>query len=276
MKLVEPLKHECPRVYRRGGSGQPFRLLEPLEHECPRVYRRGGSGELFLLLEPFNHEDKELCIGDELFEKMIEEGYFTEVQTAIIMQQMGLAISGALENGVRRRDLKPEEFLFQTKKVGEKNFLKVTGPGLSYVLAPGQVLVGKKTQSSEHWHCSVLTHQRLDSHAPQIRAYAKRVWQTSGYSVYFYCLIHAKAKGVRGAGAWRRCVAQVRGAGIGARLRSFEPCLRAATFESPPPSRPFESLLRASGERCDVCAGDREQRSDVCAGDREQRTPERK
>ena len=101
-------------------------------------------------------------MGDELFEEVIEAGYFAEVQAAITMQQMGRAMPGALGIGACRRDLKPEEFLFQIKKAGEKNLLKVTGPGLSYVLAPGQVLVGRKTQSSEHWHCSVLTHQRLD------------------------------------------------------------------------------------------------------------------
>ena len=61
---------------------------------------------------------------------MIEAGYFAEVQAAITMQQMGRATPGAPGIGACRRDLKPEEFLFQTKKAGGENIPKVTGPGL--------------------------------------------------------------------------------------------------------------------------------------------------
>ena len=78
-------------------------------------------------------------MGDELFEEVIEAGYFAEVQAAITMQQMGPATPGAPGFGACRRDLKPKEFLFQTKKTGENNALKVTGQELSCTLAQGLV-----------------------------------------------------------------------------------------------------------------------------------------
>ena len=50
---------------------------------------------------------------------MMKGGHFAEAQAANTMQQMGRAMACALGNGVCRRDLETEEFLFQTKKTGK-------------------------------------------------------------------------------------------------------------------------------------------------------------
>ena len=144
------------------------------------------------------------------------------------------------------------------------NTLKVTGLGLSCNLAHGQdptmkavnhwhiapqVLLGKEDQSSEPRHCSVLMHQRLDARAPQLASLA--------YKCLFRLLrLHDLRWELKG--TWRRCVAQALAQDLGLSSHAFEPLLRVAA--------------QCHCNRCDVCAGDREQRSDVCAGDREQRT----
>merc|ERR1712203_1333126 len=73
----------------------------------------------------------ELCIGGELFDRIIEAGHFTETQAATLMQQIVKAIYFMHESHVCHRDLKPENFLFTTKESIEKALLKIIDFGLS-------------------------------------------------------------------------------------------------------------------------------------------------
>merc|ERR1719454_1896954 len=85
----------------------------------------------------------ELCMGGELFDRIIDAGHFTEVQAATLMQQIIRAIYYMHENHVVHRDLKPENFLFTTKESIEKNLLKIIDFGLSCKFEAGQVLTTK-------------------------------------------------------------------------------------------------------------------------------------
>lgn len=123
----------------------------------------------------------ELCSGGELFDRIIELGHFTEVQAAILMQQIIRAIYYMHENQVCHRDLKPENFLFMTKEPIEKNFLKIIDFGLSckfvagkpletkagtpYYVAP-QVLAGSYDQLSDLWSCGVIMYVLLCGYPP--------------------------------------------------------------------------------------------------------------
>mmetsp|Transcript_49020 Transcript_49020/g.116631 ORF Transcript_49020/g.116631 Transcript_49020/m.116631 type:complete len:509 (+) Transcript_49020:143-1669(+) len=123
----------------------------------------------------------ELCSGGELFDRIIDAGHFSEVQAAILMQQIVRAIYYMHENHVCHRDLKPENFLFQTKDPIEKNTLKIIDFGLSckftpdqvlttkagtpYYVAP-QVLAGKYDQSSDLWSCGVIMFVLLCGYPP--------------------------------------------------------------------------------------------------------------
>jgi calcium-dependent protein kinase len=123
----------------------------------------------------------ELCSGGELFDKIIEAGHFTEVQAAILMQQIIRAIYYMHENHVCHRDLKPENFLFMTREAIDKNLLKIIDFGLSckfeagqvlttkagtpYYVAP-QVLAGKYDHSSDLWSCGVIMYVLLCGYPP--------------------------------------------------------------------------------------------------------------
>ena len=71
------------------------------------------------LIEYFEDEKNyyiitELCNGGELFDKIIENEFFTEHQAARIFNQLLQGLNYCHQSGVVHRDLKPENFLFET------------------------------------------------------------------------------------------------------------------------------------------------------------------
>mmetsp|Transcript_88907 Transcript_88907/g.252078 ORF Transcript_88907/g.252078 Transcript_88907/m.252078 type:complete len:414 (+) Transcript_88907:2-1243(+) len=123
----------------------------------------------------------ELCSGGELFDRIIESGHFTEVQAAMLMQQIIQAIHYMHNNAICHRDLKPENFLFTTKDPIEKNVIKIIDFGLScqfkpntplttkagtpYYVAP-QVLTGKYDEKSDLWSVGVIMYVMLCGYPP--------------------------------------------------------------------------------------------------------------
>jgi len=123
----------------------------------------------------------EICSGGELFDRIIETGHFTEVQAAIVMQQILRGMYYMHETHLTHRDLKPENFLFQTKDPIEKCTLKIIDFGLSCKFADGQqlttkagtpyyvapqVLAGKYDQSADLWSCGVIMYVLLCGYPP--------------------------------------------------------------------------------------------------------------
>mmetsp|Transcript_64545 Transcript_64545/g.163579 ORF Transcript_64545/g.163579 Transcript_64545/m.163579 type:complete len:505 (+) Transcript_64545:102-1616(+) len=123
----------------------------------------------------------ELSSGGELFDRIIESGHFTEVQAAVLMQQIVRALYYMHENHVCHRDLKPENFLFMTKEPIEKNLIKIIDFGLSCTFEPGkvlttkagtpyyvapQVLAGKYDQLSDMWSIGVIMYVMLCGYPP--------------------------------------------------------------------------------------------------------------
>merc|ERR1740121_465803 len=79
----------------------------------------------------------ELCLGGELFDRIIDSGRFTEVQAAMIMQHIFRAIYYMHENHICHMNLKPENFLFTSKDIIEKTSLKIIDFGLAAEFGPG-------------------------------------------------------------------------------------------------------------------------------------------
>ena len=74
----------------------------------------------------------ELCKGGELFDKIIEEEYFSELDSARIFKQILLSLNYCHSQGIAHRDLKPENFLFESDE--KESDLKIIDFGLSKVV----------------------------------------------------------------------------------------------------------------------------------------------
>merc|ERR1711879_431836 len=106
----------------------------------------------------------------------IEEGHFTEVNAAILMQQIVRAIFYMHQNNVCHRDLKPENFLLATHEPIDKNLIKIidfgfackvedgqnleTRVGTAYYVAP-EVLAGSYNHMCDLWSCGVIMYVML-------------------------------------------------------------------------------------------------------------------
>jgi len=154
---------------------QEIAIMKIMDH--PNILKLYESFEdhrnIYLILE--------ICAGGELFDRIIDSGHFTEVQAAIVMQNMFRAMFYMHENHVCHRDLKPENFLFTTKEPIEKTHLKVidfglackfsreqvltTKAGTPYYVAP-QVLAGKYDQASDLWSLGVIMYVVLCGYPP--------------------------------------------------------------------------------------------------------------
>mmetsp|Transcript_58933 Transcript_58933/g.108010 ORF Transcript_58933/g.108010 Transcript_58933/m.108010 type:complete len:502 (+) Transcript_58933:88-1593(+) len=154
---------------------QEIAIMKIMDH--PNIIKLYESFEdhrnIYLILE--------LCTGGELFDRIIDAGHFTEVQAAIVMQNMFRAMFYMHENHICHRDLKPENFLFTTKDAIEKAALKVidfglackfsadqvltTKAGTPYYVAP-QVLAGKYDQAADLWSLGVIMYVVLCGYPP--------------------------------------------------------------------------------------------------------------
>jgi len=123
----------------------------------------------------------ELCTGNELFDRIIDESRLSERQSAIIMRQVFRALSYMHECHVMHRDLKPENFLFSTKESVETTTLKLIDFGLSRQFEPGemmttragtpyyvapQVLAGKYDHMCDQWSAGVIMYIMLVGYPP--------------------------------------------------------------------------------------------------------------
>lgn len=162
MENIEPFKRE-------------IQIMNKLDH--PNIIKLYDTFEdsrnLYLIIE--------LGVGGDLFDKVIEAGHFTELQAAILMQQITRALYYMHSVQVCHRDLKPESFLFMTKDPIEKNTLKIFDFNLSCRFEPGQVLTTKSTTAyyiapqvlagsydylSDMWSCGVIMYLMICGYPP--------------------------------------------------------------------------------------------------------------
>ena len=76
----------------------------------------------------------ESCRGGELFDRIIEAEFFSELQAANIFKQILQSLSYCHSLGIAHRDLKPENFLFETKDADSE--LKIIDFGLAKIMNP--------------------------------------------------------------------------------------------------------------------------------------------
>lgn len=83
------------------------------------ILRKVRHPNIVGLYEDFDTKDKlylvlQLVTGGELFDRIVEEGQFTEKDASRIVKQMTSAIDYLHDMGIVHRDLKPENLLFKT------------------------------------------------------------------------------------------------------------------------------------------------------------------
>ncbi|KAL4472084.1 hypothetical protein ABPG72_001082 [Tetrahymena utriculariae] len=121
----------------------------------------------------------EVCEGGELFDRIIERGFFSEVDARTIFTQIMQAINYCHSKSISHRDLKPENFLFLTKhddspikvidfglsKNFDHNQAMTTKAGTPYYISP-EVLQGKYDESCDIWSGGVILYILLSGNPP--------------------------------------------------------------------------------------------------------------
>ncbi|KAF4677960.1 hypothetical protein FOL47_008064 [Perkinsus chesapeaki] len=152
---------------------QEIAIMKMLDH--PNIIRLYETFEdaknIYLVME--------LCTGGELFDRIIDKGYFTENDAAVIMKQMFAAVYYCHKHHIMHRDLKPENFLFLDKTPDSP--LKVIDFGLASLFEPGefmktkagtpyyvapQVLQGYYNEKCDSWSCGVIMYILLCGYPP--------------------------------------------------------------------------------------------------------------
>lgn len=150
-------------------------ILSILDH--PNIARLCESFEdrrfVYLVLE--------LCSGGELFERICQEGSFTEHVAAICVRHMLLAINYLHTNHIIHRDLKPENWLLGSKDEVGKSSLKLIDFGISKRYKAGEalttkcgtpnyvapeVLSGRYNEKVDTWSIGVITYIMLCGRQP--------------------------------------------------------------------------------------------------------------
>lgn len=87
----------------------------------------------------------ELCRGGELFDRIIEQGYFSEAYACSLMRCILAALFYLHRHGIVHRDLKPENFMFLDKGkdapfkiIGTSIFISLENPLESFPLGSAE------------------------------------------------------------------------------------------------------------------------------------------
>lgn len=124
----------------------------------------------------------EMCSGGELFDLIVERGYFTEKEVAVLARTILQVVAHCHSKGILHRDLKPENFLLKHNNGSiEKSNLRAIDFGLStfhsngqsckkvvgsaYYLAP-EVLKGHYSWACDAWSAGVMIYIMLSGMPP--------------------------------------------------------------------------------------------------------------
>ena len=151
-------------------------ILKTLDHpNIIKVYE-------FFKTEKYIYIINELCTGGELFDKIVDVKYFSEIVACNIMRQLLSAVAYCHEKGVIHRDLKPENILIEKVEEKNKDFFhikvidfgtcemlkksKLTEQiGTSFYIAP-EVLKNGYNEKCDLWSCGVILYILLCGSPP--------------------------------------------------------------------------------------------------------------
>uniref|UniRef100_A0A0E0K7C5 non-specific serine/threonine protein kinase n=1 Tax=Oryza punctata TaxID=4537 RepID=A0A0E0K7C5_ORYPU len=116
--------------------------VEDVRREIQIMHHLAGHGSVVTIQGAYEdtlyvHIVMELCEGGELFDRIVERGYFSERKAAEITRVIVGVVEACHSLGVMHRDLKPENFLLKDR--AREASLKAIDFGLSVFFKPGQV-----------------------------------------------------------------------------------------------------------------------------------------
>ena len=88
-----------------------------------------GSSNFYMVME--------LCSGGEVFDRIVEQEYYTESQAKKAVRMIASALDTCHKMGIVHRDLKPENLLYASEK---SDVIKLADFGLSNILSPDRML----------------------------------------------------------------------------------------------------------------------------------------
>lgn len=121
----------------------------------------------------------ELCLGGELFERIVSLQKFSEIEAAKFMYQIMSAVLTCHEHGIVHRDLKPENIMFVSNKSDspikvidfgtsrklEGKCVLTSLTGTAHYIAP-EVLKGNYDFKCDIWSCGVILYIMLCGYPP--------------------------------------------------------------------------------------------------------------
>lgn len=148
---------------------QEIKILSKLDHpNIIKIYEYFiSSRNIYIVMEMLN--------GGELFDKIISNEKFSEVEAANTMKEILSAVQFCHDRKIVHRDLKPENILvegtttkiidFGTSRKFETDKLMSNFHGTPYYVAP-EVLSEKYNEKCDIWSCGVIMYILLCGHPP--------------------------------------------------------------------------------------------------------------
>lgn len=138
---------------------QEIKILSKLDHpNIIKIYEYFNTNRNIFIVT-------ELLSGGELFDQIIEQKKFSEVNAAKTMKEVLSAIQYCHEKKIVHRDLKPENILvedstikiidFGTSRKFENNKMMSNSHGTPYYIAP-EVLLNRYNEKCDIWSCGVI------------------------------------------------------------------------------------------------------------------------
>ncbi|KAL8036451.1 hypothetical protein ABFX02_12G160100 [Erythranthe guttata] len=115
--------------------------VEDVRREIQIMHHLAGHPNVISIVGAYEdavavHVVMELCVGGELFDRIIQRGHYTERKAAELARLIVGVVEACHSLGVMHRDLKPENFLFVNEE--EESPLKTIDFGLSVFFKPGE------------------------------------------------------------------------------------------------------------------------------------------
>lgn len=149
------------------------------------IMKKVDHPNILKLFEIFEDEQHvyivmELINGSELFDRIVDKGYYSEKNTVNIVKQILSAVSYLHKLGIAHRDLKPENLLcsgtddteevkiadFGLSKMFDGNELLMTSCGTPGYVAPEVLMCESYDKSVDMWGIGIITYILLAGYPP--------------------------------------------------------------------------------------------------------------